>query len=74
MHGDKYSPFLPMYGNKNIAVRYGRLEMWGVTRNVTWSLLSQTANAGDSSIFIDDYTDWTAGEQIVIPGTVWGNN
>jgi len=40
MHGNKYSPYLPMYGNKNIAVRYGRLEMWGVTRNVTWSLLS----------------------------------
>ena len=29
MHGDEFTPALPIYGNKVIAVRYGRLEMHG---------------------------------------------
>lgn len=32
MHSNKYSPYLPIYGNKVIGVRFGQLEMHGVTR------------------------------------------
>ena len=74
MHGTKYSPYLPMYGNKMIACRFCQLEMWGVTRNVTWTTMNQTANIGDDSIILNEYTDWQVGEEIVIPGTVYGNN
>ena len=62
MHSDKYSPYLPIYGNKVIGVRFGRLEMHGVTRNITWTTLNQTAEIGATSITLNDYTDWTVGE------------
>ena len=48
--------------------------MWGVTRNVTWTTMNQTANIGDDFIILNEYTDWQIGEEIVIPGTVYGNN
>jgi hypothetical protein len=50
MHSDKFSPYLPIYGNKVIGVRFGQLEMHGVPRLITWTRMSQTANAGDTSI------------------------
>jgi hypothetical protein len=50
MHGNKFSPFLPTYGNKVIGVRFGVLEMHGVPRPITWTRMSQTANAGATSI------------------------
>jgi len=40
MHGDASSPFLPIYGNKVIGVRFGQLELHGVTRDVTWTRLN----------------------------------
>jgi len=40
MHSDKYSPYLPIYGNKVIGVRFGLLEMHGVPRNITWTRLA----------------------------------
>jgi hypothetical protein len=29
MYGNKYDPYLPIYGNKGIGVRFGTLEMHG---------------------------------------------
>jgi len=40
MHSDKYSPYLPIYGNKVIGVRFGLLEMHGIPRNITWTRLA----------------------------------
>ena len=73
MHSDKYSPYLPIYGNKVIGVRFGQLEMHGVTRQVTWTRLSQTADAGSSKLVLDENVDWNIGEEIVIAGTVFEN-
>lgn len=50
MHGDVYSPALPTYGNKNIAVRNGMLSMVGNVRKVIWTMLDKTANANEKQI------------------------
>lgn len=50
MHSNKFSPYLPTYGNKVIGVRFGQLEMHGIPRSITWTRLSATANAGATSI------------------------
>jgi hypothetical protein len=74
MHGDKFSPYLPIYGNKVIGVRFGLLEMHGIPRNITWTRLAQTAKPGDTSITLQEYTDWAVGEEIAIATTHWHNN
>jgi len=48
MHGNVYDPYLPIYGNKVIAVRYGTLDLHGVERTPTWTLLDTTVEAGGS--------------------------
>ena len=48
LHGDENSPYLPLYGNKVLAVRYGNLEMHGAPRSHVWSELKSTANVGDT--------------------------
>ena len=72
MHGVERDPFLPTYGNKVIGVRYGQLEMHGAPRSVTWTDLMMTAEAGDTSITLNDQdnpVDWAVGEYIVIAST-----
>ena len=39
MHGLLSDPYLPIYGNKVIGVRYGTLDMHGIERNLTWTSL-----------------------------------
>ena len=46
MHGTKDDGAMPMYGNKCIGVRYGKLEMHGKDPLVTWTQLRETAKAG----------------------------
>lgn len=73
MHGDEYTPALPIYGNKVIAVRNGRLEMHGPERSHVWTELESTASAGATSITLVDVggtdLDWQVGEEIVIAST-----
>ena len=49
MHSNKYSPEIPIYGNKVIGVRNGVLDMHGVKREPTWTELDVTAAAGSVS-------------------------
>ena len=37
--------------------------------NVTWTRLALTANAGDTSITLEDPVDWSLGDEIVIATT-----
>ena len=53
MHSSKYSPNLPIFGNKVIGVNYGDLEMHGIERPVTWTDLYVTAEIGATSITIN---------------------
>lgn len=52
MHGSVSDPYIPMYGNKVIGVRFGTLEMHGVKRDVTWTRLGgqDSFEAGSTEI------------------------
>ncbi len=73
MHSTKYSPNLPIFGNKVIGVNYGTLEMHGIERPVTWTDLDVTSDAGSTEITIRNRSgsplDWAVGEEIVIAPT-----
>ena len=58
MHSNKNSPYLPIYGNKVIGVRFGQLEMHGVARPITWTTMNATAEKGDTSIVLNEVVDW----------------
>lgn len=58
MHSDVTSPYLPIYGNKVIGVRFGEIHMVGNTRAVTWTSLATTADIGATSIVLNESTDW----------------
>ena len=72
MHGDKKSPYLPTYGNKVLAVRFGQLEMHGKPRSHVWTDMFSTADAGATSITLNTVSvdlDWAIGEDIAIAST-----
>lgn len=69
MYGNLSSPYLPIYGNKCVGVRYGTLDMHGVERNPTWTVMNHTAKAGDTSITLARAVDWKVGEEIAIAST-----
>ena len=73
MYSGESDPYLPIFGNKCIAVSYGHLEMHGIDRPVTWTDMKTTAEAGASEITLNDMNgetlDWQVGEKIVIAST-----
>jgi len=69
MHGTVADPYLPVYGNKVIGVRQGKLDMHGVKRNPTWTVLEKTSDANSTTITLRDEVDWVAGEMINIAPT-----
>ena len=73
MHSDVTSPYLPIYGNKVLGVRFGQLEMHGIPRDLTWTRLAATAAAGSSEITLLESVDWQVGEQVVIATTSYSN-
>ena len=48
MHGNISSPYIPIYGNKVIGVRYGTIDLHGVPKEPTWTILDDTAQAKDT--------------------------
>jgi hypothetical protein len=46
MHGDEFSPVLPIFGNSVLAVKGGQLEMHGAKRDIVWTDLKMTAAKG----------------------------
>jgi hypothetical protein len=73
MHSTVDDPYLPIYGNKVIGVRFGQIELHGVPRPITWTDLKETVEAGGTQITLNDQNgvplDWVAGEKIVIAST-----
>ena len=69
IHGNRDSPTLPSYGNKFIGVRNGVLDIHGDPRTPSWSILQETAKAGDSLIKLQDEVNWKKGESIVLATT-----
>jgi len=58
MHSDRFSPYLPIYGNKVIGVRFGIIDMHGIARDIVWTRLAETAEAGATSITLLETPDW----------------
>ena len=46
MHGQKYDPSMPLYGNKCIGIRNSILDIHGVPRSHSWTSLATTAVEG----------------------------
>ena len=73
MHGDPWSPKVPLFGNKVIAtLGSGQIEMHGAPRSLPWHELGAKVEKGESSITLNelpsgvDSLDWQVGESIVI--------
>ena len=58
MHGERYDPYIPKFGNKCIGVRYSTLDIHGVPRDKTWTSLDSTAEVGATSITLIEDVDW----------------
>jgi hypothetical protein len=69
MHGSVTDPYLPIYGNKVIGVRFGTLDMHGPVRTPTWTMLETTVEANSNVITLQEAVDWQVGEQIAIAST-----
>jgi hypothetical protein len=69
MHSNVSDPYLPIYGNKVLAIRFGQLEMHGVKRNPEWTSMDVTAEKGATKITLIEKVDWKAGEFIAIAST-----
>jgi len=69
MHGTVADPYLPIYGNKVIGVRNGKLDMHGIKRLRTWTEMEKTEEVGSTQITLREEVDWVAGEYIVIAPT-----
>ena len=50
MYGTKDDIQLPEFGNKVWVFHNGILDMHGIPKRVTWTLLASTANPGDTSV------------------------
>ena len=72
LHGAKYDPSIPIYGNKGIFVRRGTLDLHGRVRGPSWTTLSQTASPGDTTITVGEglpTLEWKAGDDVFITQT-----
>jgi hypothetical protein len=69
MHSSVSDPYIPIYGNKVIGVRFGTLDMHGPVRTPTWTMLESTVEANSTVITLQVAVDWQVGEQIAIAST-----
>lgn len=69
MHGAIDDPYLPIYGNKCIGLRFGTLDMHGIERTPTWTFLESTVEAGANVMTLAVEVDWQVGEMIAIAPT-----
>lgn len=72
LHGRRYTAKeIPSYGAKNIAVRYGTLDLHGLPRTPTWTRLGATVEAGSNTIILAESVNWQPGDKIAIASSVW---
>ncbi|XP_069121982.1 fibrocystin-L-like [Argopecten irradians] len=69
LYGHHQSKELPIYGTKTLAIREGTLDLHGIPTPVTWTKLSETANAGTNVIKLEKAVNWNVGDKIVIAST-----
>jgi hypothetical protein len=69
MHSKIDSPYLPIYGNKCIGLRFGDLDMHGVEKTPTWTKMEATVEKGATKIQLHEAVNWVAGDEIAIAST-----
>ena len=67
--GHVLSTEIPVYGAKTLALREGEIDLHGRPLNVTWTRLAQTADPGDTMIYLQDWVEWEEGGKIVLAST-----
>ena len=50
MHSKIDDPYLPIYGNKCIGLRFGTLDLHGIPKEPTWTTMESTVEAGATQI------------------------
>lgn len=65
MYGTIRDPYIPIFGNKVLAVKNGILDMHGVQKK-SWTVLNTTALPGDTTITLHEQVDWDIGSLIAI--------
>jgi hypothetical protein len=73
MHSKRFDPELPVFGNKVIAMYNGILDLHGVPREPTWTMLETTSDVGSDTITLIRAVDWRVGERIVVAPTGYFN-
>lgn len=73
MHSKRYDPELPTFGNKVLAMYNGVLDLHGITRTPTWTMLDVTSDVGSNTITLIRDVDWKVGERIVVAPTGYYN-
>jgi hypothetical protein len=68
LHGEKYGPTLPTFGNKCIANHGGIVDIHGVERT-SWTELKSTASEEDTEITLNSAVDWVVGDKIMLAPT-----
>jgi hypothetical protein len=58
MHSKEADPYIPIYGNKVIGLRYGTLDIHGKKRDPTWTVLEKTTLPGSDKITMQRKVDW----------------
>lgn len=69
LYGHILSTEIPIYGAKSLGLRSGVIDIHGRPLNKTWTWLSQTALAGDTTLHLKDYVDWEVGGEVVVSST-----
>jgi hypothetical protein len=63
---------IPGYGAKNLAVRYGTLDLHGAPKTPSWTRLGMTAARGSRSITLAEAVNWGVGDEVVVASSSWG--
>ena len=69
LHGHVRSKEIPVYGAKSIGLREGYLGLHGQHVPHTWTVLTKTANPGDTQLELKHAVTWKPGDKIVIAPT-----
>ena len=69
IHGHVRSKEIPVYGAKSIALREGYLGLHGRHVLHTWTVITESANPGDTTLRLKHAVTWKPGDKIVIAPT-----
>ena len=73
LHGSPVSQEIPMYGSKVLACRHCTLDLHGapLLDDRTWAYLGQNADAGATSLTLQERVGWAVGSAIMITSTAF---